>query len=229
MSASALNFDGKPARRKVLIVDDHPIFREGLAQSINREQDLVVCGEAEDARQAMQHVDKLEPDLVMIDITLPGKSGLELIKDLRAAHPELPLLAVSMHDEFLYASRILRAGARGYVMKQETPQTLLQAIRLVLEGGIFVSDRMSARILENYSIQRPLGCSSPIEQLTDREFEIFHLIGLGRDNHAIAAQLHLSLKTVAVHQVNIRRKLNLTSTPDLIRFALRWEGAHPEG
>jgi DNA-binding NarL/FixJ family response regulator len=227
MTSPSLHHNPQRPRRKVLIVDDHPIFREGLAQSINREQDLLVCGEAEDAGQGLDHVSKLGPDLVIVDITLPGKSGLELIKDLQAAQPELPLLAVSMHDELLYASRILRAGARGYVMKQETPQTLLHAIRHVLDGGIYVSDRMSARILENFSIRRAPGSTSPIEQLSDREFEIFHLVGLGRDNAAIAAQLHLSQKTVAVHQANIRRKLNLVSAPDLIRFALRWEGAHP--
>ena len=172
-------------------------------------------------------VERARPDLVIIDITLPGKSGLELIRDLRAIYPNLPLLAVSMHDESLYASRILRAGARGYVMKQESPQTLLQAIRRVLGGGIFVSARMSAQILETYSGQRPrAGFSSPIDQLSNREFEIFHLVGQGRNNHEIATQLHLSLKTVAVHEANIRRKLNLSTLSDLIRFAVRWEGVN---
>jgi DNA-binding NarL/FixJ family response regulator len=150
---------------------------------------------------------------------------LELIKDVRAMSPALPLLAVSMHDESLYASRTLRAGARGYVMKQEKPQTLLQAIRHVLAGGIYVSNRMSAHILESYSGQRPAAANSPIEQLTDREFEVFHLVGQGRNNTEIAEQLHLSLKTVAVHQANIRRKLSLLTSSDLIRFAVRWQSA----
>jgi DNA-binding NarL/FixJ family response regulator len=215
---------GSP-RRTILIVDDHPIFREGLTQSINRQPNLTVCGEAENAAQALQVVAKHRPDLVITDITLPGKSGLELIKDLHAADPELPLLAVSMHDESLYAARILRAGARGYVMKQETPQTLLEAIRHVLDGRIYVSQRMAAQILESYSGKHLRSSASPIEQLTDREFEVFHLIGHGRNNQEIAAQLHLSLKTVAVHQGNIRRKLNLVSSSELIRFAIRWEGA----
>lgn len=225
MRQTLLNVGSGQPRRKILIVDDHPIFREGLAQSISREQGLVVCGEAEDASQAMECVGKLGPDLVMVDITLPGKSGMELIKDLHALYPALPILAVSMHDESLYASRILRAGARGYVMKQETPQTLLEAVHRVLDGGIYVSPRMSAQILESYSGQRIRESTSPIEQLSDREFEIFHLVGLGRNNHEIALQLHLSLKTVGVHQANIRRKLNLANLSDLIRFAVRWEGA----
>jgi DNA-binding NarL/FixJ family response regulator len=209
----------------ILIVDDHPIFREGLTQSINRQPDLMVCGEAENAPQALAAVTQHKPDLVIVDITLPGKSGLELIKDLHAIHPDLPLLAVSMHDESLYAARILRAGARGYVMKQETPQTLLHAISQVLAGGIYVSPRMAAQILESYSGRKLSASTSPIEQLTDREFEIFHLVGHGRKNQDIAQQLHLSLKTVAVHQGNIRRKLNLRSSSDLLRFAVRWEGA----
>lgn len=219
---------GRP-RRKILIVDDHPIFREGLTQSIERQTDLAVCGEAEDAPAASQAVAKLHPDLVIVDITLPGKSGLELIKDLHAAYPDLALLAVSMHDESLYAARILRAGARGYIMKQETPPTLLQAIRQVLDGKIYVSEKMSAQILESYySAHRPATHTSPIEQLSDREFEIFHLVGQGRKNEEIAEQLHLSAKTVSVHQGNIRRKLNLESASDLIRFAMRWEDARRE-
>ena len=216
------------ARRRILLVDDHPIFREGLSQSINRELDLIVCGEAEDAAAALELIGKAKPDLVIVDITLPGKTGLELIRDLRALHPHLALLVVSMHEELLYASRILRAGARGYVMKQETPQRLLYAIRQVLDGGIYVSERMSAQILESYSKPHVPGGDSPIETLTDREFEVFHLVGLGRKNREIAEQLHVSLKTVAVHQSNIRRKLTLVSSSDLIRFAVRWEAAQGE-
>jgi DNA-binding NarL/FixJ family response regulator len=225
MTAKYLNVGTGQPRRRVLIVDDHPIFREGLSQSINRQQDLTVCGEAENATEALQFVERSRPDLVIVDLTLPGKSGLELIRDFRALYPELALLVVSMHDESLYASRILRAGARGYVMKHESPQKLLQAIRQVLAGGIYVSEKMSAQILETYSGQRVRLSHSPIEQLSDREFEVFHLVGQGRNNQEIAAQLHLSLKTVAVHQANIRRKLNLGSSSDLIRFAVRWEGA----
>jgi DNA-binding NarL/FixJ family response regulator len=216
---------GLPHRRNILLVDDHPIFCEGLSQSLGREPDLAVCGEAPDASQALEAVGRLRPDLVIVDITLPGKSGLELIKDLRALYPSLPMLAVSMHEESLYAARILRAGARGYVMKQEPPQTLLRAIRQVLDGGIYVSQRMSAQILETFSGQRPATSRSPIETLTDREFEIFHLVGQGRQNHEIADQLHLTLKTVVVHQGNIRKKLQLQNSADLLRFAMSWEEA----
>lgn len=225
MKSSLLNLATESPRRKVFLVDDHPIFREGLSQSINREPDLLVCGEAEDAPSALDLISKLRPDLAIVDITLPGKTGLELIKDLRAIYPDLPLLAVSMHEESLYASRILRAGARGYVMKQETPQKLLQAIRHVLGGGIYVSERMSAQILESYSRRRLPAEGSPVEALSDREFEVFHLVGQGRTDQDISAQLHLSLKTIAVHRTNIRRKLNLASSSDLLRFAVRWEGA----
>ncbi len=225
VKTNLLSVDRGQRRRSILIVDDHPIFREGLTQSISREADLAVCGEAETAAEALDAVQRCKPDLVIVDLTLPGKSGLELIKDLRALSPQLPLLVVSMHEESLYASRILRAGARGYVMKQESPRILLQAIRHVLEGGIYVSERMSAQILETYSGQRARTTTSPIEQLSDREFEIFHLVGQGQNNQEIAKQLHLSLKTVAVHQANIRRKLNLTNSSDLIRFAVRWEAA----
>jgi DNA-binding NarL/FixJ family response regulator len=225
MTAKLLNVDTGRPRWNILIVDDHPIFREGLCQSINRQQDFTVCGEAENAAQALDCVQRLRPDLVIVDLTLPGKSGLELIRDLQALHPDLAVLVVSMHDESLYAARVLRAGARGYVMKQESPQILLQAIRQVLAGGIYVSEKMSAQILESYSGRRVQSSTSPIEQLSDREFEVFHLIGLGRNNQNIADQLHLSFKTVAVHQANIRRKLNLGSSSDLIRFAVRWESA----
>jgi DNA-binding NarL/FixJ family response regulator len=229
MTQNPLEVSKGRTRRSILIVDDHPIFREGLTQSIDRQPDLTVCGEAEDAIKASQAVAALHPDLVIVDITLPGKSGLELIKDLHAAYPDLALLAVSMHDESLYAARILRAGARGYVMKQETPQTLLHAIQQVLEGRIYVSERMSAQILESYySAHRAANSASPIEQLSDREFEIFHLVGQGRKNEEIAQQLHLSTKTVSVHQGNIRRKLSLKNASDLIRFAMRWEDARAE-
>jgi DNA-binding NarL/FixJ family response regulator len=223
-AARLLNVGAAHPRREILIVDDHPIFREGLTQSINREPDLVVSGEAENAPQAMEFIARRCPSLAIVDITLPGKSGLELIKDLRALYPHLQVLAVSMHDESLYAARILRAGARGYVMKQEAPPILLRAIHHVLTGGIYVSERMSAQILESFSGRSVEGHSSPIEQLSDREFEVFHLIGQGLKNQDIAAQLHVCLKTVAVHQTNIRKKLNLETTSDLIRFAIRWEG-----
>ena len=210
-----------PAKR-ILIVDDHPMMRTGLAQLINHEPDLKVTAEADTAGQAINLVTKQKFDLALLDISLPDKNGLELIKDIRAIHPDLPLLVVSMHDEMIYASRVLRAGGRGYIMKQEGGRKFLQAIRQVLGGNIFVSEKMSARILENFSGQQTKDSSSPVQQLSDREFEVFQLIGDGVGTRAISEQLHLSVKTVEVHRANIKEKLGLKTATELVRFAVRW-------
>src|SRR5262249_26033298 len=180
-------------RKKIFIVDDHPVFRDGLVGLVKREADLTVCGEADNAPQALAAIERLKPDLVLVDIGLPGKSGLELIKDLQAPHPDTVVLVISMHDETLYARRVLRPGGRGYIMKQEGPENMLRAIRQVLSGRAYVSDRMSGRILDSFS-GRPAKATSPIAQLTDREFEILQLIGQGKDSHAISKQLNLSFK-----------------------------------
>src|SRR6185312_14354778 len=209
-------------KKRILIVDDHPMMRQGLAQLIGAENDLAICGEAENAEQALDAIKPLKPDLVLADISLPGKNGLELIKDFQAIQPELPVLVISMHDESLYAERVLRAGGRGYIMKQEGGKKLMDAIRQVLEGKIYVSQKMSADILEMFSGRRSGGESSPVEKLTDREFEVFQLIGQGKATRDIAAQLHLSMKTVDVHRTNIKGKLKLKSAAELIRFAVRW-------
>ena len=208
-------------RKRIFIVDDHPVFREGLVVLVEREADLAVCGEADNAPQALANIERLKPDLVLVDIGLPGRSGLELIKDLRAVLPEIAVLAISMHDETLYAERVLRAGGRGYLMKQEGPERTLQAIRQVLDGQISVSGKMSARILDALSNRRAK-TNSPIARLTDREFEILQLIGRGKDSHAIAEQLHLSVKTVDAHRGNIKEKLELESGTELICYAARW-------
>jgi DNA-binding NarL/FixJ family response regulator len=210
------------ATRKILIVDDHPMMREGLRGIIKGETDLEICGEAENAHQALQLLTKLKPDLVLLDITLPGKNGLELIKDIKVMYPLLPMLVLSMHDESLYAERVLRAGAGGYITKQQRPQALLSAMRQVLAGRTYVSEEVSERILKHLS-GRAVMTASPLEALTDREFEIFQLIGEGESTAQIAKHLHLSPKTVAVHYANIRRKLKLAAYPDLIRFAVRLE------
>ena len=210
--------------RRILIVDDHPMMREGLAQLIEHEADLCAAGQANDAAQALTTIDKDKPDLVILDISMPDKSGLELIKDIQALHPQLPVLVLSMHDESLYAERVLRAGGRGYIMKQEGGKKLMEAIRQVLNGKIYVSERMSAKILELFSGHRPEH-HSPIEQLTDREFEVFQLIGQGQGTRQIAERLHLSIKTVEVHRGNIKKKLELKTGTDLVRFAVRWAEA----
>ena len=209
-------------KKKVLLVDDHPMMRQGLAQLINQQADLMVCAEAGDASDAMKLVDLLKPDLAMVDISLGGKSGLELIKDLQALHPEVPGLVMSMHDEALYAERMLRAGARGYVMKQAGGETVLQAIRQVLSGKVYVSERMSAKILDVFSGRRAHHSSSSIENLTDREFEVFELIGEGCTPRQIAECLHIGGKTVDTHRGNIKKKLLIQSGTALVQHAVRW-------
>ncbi len=209
-------------KQRILIVDDHPMLRHGLAQLINSEPDLTVCCEADTARQALAAIGQSKPDLALVDISLPDKSGLELIKDLHALYPELRVLVVSMHDESLYAERVLRAGGRGYLMKQEGGKKLMEAIRHVLSGQIYVSEKMSARILEIFSGGRRDGTGSPVGRLTDREFEVFQLIGQGKGTREIAGHLKLSVKTVEVHRARIKEKLGIKSATDLVRFAVRW-------
>src|SRR6266568_4330035 len=208
-------------RNKIFIVDDHPVFREGLAGLIRAEADLTVCGEANSAPQALTAIERLKPDLVLVDIGLPGRSGLELIKDIRAVRSETAVLVISMHGETLYAERVLRAGGRGYIMKQEGPEKILQAIRHVLSDQLYLSGKMSVRILEAFSGRRAR-TSSPIGRLTDRELEILQLLGQGKDSHAIAKQLHLSFKTVDAHRGHIKEKLNLRTGTELIVYAARW-------
>ena len=222
MSVKATQRGG--TRKRILVVDDHPILREGLLQSINREPDLVVCGEAEDAHQTLEAISKLKPDLVLVDIGLPGKSGFELVKDVRIAHPELPVLVLSMHDESLYAERVLRAGARGYIMKQERPGKLIEAIRTVLDGKAYVSEKMASRILDVFSGRRPKGSRVPMERLTDREFEILELIGRGKSSREVAKTLHLSVKTVDTHRTHLKGKLKLKSALQLTHYAVCWVG-----
>jgi len=209
-------------RRRILLVDDHPLMRAGLAQLINQQADLVVCGEAGEPAAAGLELARTKPDLILTDITMPGRGGFEFIKDLIASSPDLLILVVSMHDEVIFAERALRAGARGYVMKEAGGENLLAAIRQVLAGQVYLSARMSARALENLSARRPRGSASPIEKLTDREFEVFQLVGLGRSTRDIAGQLHLSPKTVDVHRGHIKKKLGLGDSTALVRHAVRW-------
>ena len=204
------------------MVDDHPIMRQGLALLINHEPDLNACCEAENARQAMEAIAQGKPDLVLADISLPDKNGLELIKDIQAQYPGLPVLVLSMHDESLYAERVLRAGGRGFIMKQEGGKKLMAAIRQVLSGQIYVSEKVSARILEGFSGRHASTGSSPVDKLSDRELEVLELVGEGKGTREIAAQLHLSVKTVEVHRAHIKEKLNLKTAPELVRFAVRW-------
>lgn len=205
-----------------MLVDDHPLMRRGQADLLSREQDLMVCGEAGTAREAMEAIAKLKPDIVLMDMALPDKEGLELIKDIQAVHPGLPVLAMSMQEESLYAARVLRAGGRGYVMKAEGPERLVAAIRTVLSGQIAVSPRMSARILESVAAPSGKVGGGPESKLSDRELEVMRLFGEGWSTEEIAQRLHLSPKTVDVHRMHIKEKLELKTTPEFTRFAIRW-------
>ena len=212
----------KGKKTRILIVDDHPMTRAGLVHLINHQPEMVVYGEAEDAAQALDLLASKRPDLMLIDITLPGKSGLELVKDVKAMHPDLPMLVLSMHDESLYADRVLRAGARGYITKHEGGDKLMGAIRHVLSGRIYVSESMSAHILEIFSGGRTGIDRSSIQKLSDREFEVFEALGEGLSSHEIAKKLHLSAKTVDAHRANIKTKLKINTTAELISFSARW-------
>lgn len=211
----------KPKTR-VLLVDDHPLLRQGLTQMINLEADLTVCGEAEDSPHAFSAVCELTPDAVLVDISLKGGNGIELIKNLKARFPDLPMLVLSMHDESLYAERALRAGARGYIMKEEAPEKVIGAIRKIVAGDIFLSDKMQAKMLQQLASGRAKVVSSPIEYLTDRELEVFRLIGEGRSTRQIAAELHLSVRTVEAYREYIKSKLKLKNSTELVQHAFHW-------
>jgi DNA-binding NarL/FixJ family response regulator len=212
-------------RRRILVVDDHPMTRYGLVHLIGREPDMVVCGEAEDARQAFTVIKALKPDLVVADITMPGKSGLDFVREVQALNPGLPVLVMSMHDEAIYAERVLRAGGRGYIMKSQGGEKVLEAIRRVLEGEVYVSKRMAAIILDGLTRRGPVAGEPRPGLLSDREFEIFQLLGEGLSSKDIAQRLTISVKTVCTHRVHIKDKLRLATGPDLIQHAVRWAAA----
>jgi DNA-binding NarL/FixJ family response regulator len=209
-------------KSKVLVVDDHPIVRQGLALLINRESDLMVCGEAEDARMAMQAIITDKPDIMVVDISLNGPDGLDLLKDIRTRYPELPVLILSMHDESIYAERALRAGAQGYIMKQEASEKVLLALRRILSNEIYVSERIANRMLQRYIGSPGEGRPSSVADLTDRELEVFRLIGEGHSTRQIAEQLHISVKTVESYQAHIKEKLSLRSARELVQHAIQW-------
>lgn len=211
------------SKRKILIVDDHPILRKGLTLLINQEPDLIVCAEAENAQMALEMIESALPDMAIVDISLPGIDGIELIKTLRLRHKDIPVLVVSMHDEALYAERSLRAGARGYIMKQEALEKVLVAIRKVLEGEIFVSDRVTTKMLEKFVSVEGIGeASSPIDLLSNRELTVLRLIGQGYKTRQIAEKLHLSMKTVESYRAHIKEKLKLGDGTDLLKYAIQW-------
>ena len=210
------------AKKRVFLVDDHPIVRQGLTLFINREPDLMVCGEAEDMHGALQAFESAKPNIMILDISLNGPDGLELLKNLRMNHPGMPVLILSMHHESIYAERALRAGANGYVMKQEASEKVLVALRRILSGEIYVSDRIANNMLQHYVRGANLAGNSSVAELSDRELEVFRLIGEGHGTRAIAEALHLSVKTVESYQAHIKEKLSLRSARELVQHAVQW-------
>lgn len=210
-------------QKRIFLVDDHPMVREWLTTHIQHQPDLAVCGEAEDALSAIRKIAAVEPDVVIVDVSLPRRSGIELIKDLKHALPDAAVIVLSMHDEMLYAERALRAGARGYIMKRETTEKIVIAIREVLAGGVYVSDRMKARLAQKFVGGGPPAGESPLSLLSNRELEVFQLLGQGRDTKQIAEELGVNFKTVHAYCGRIKEKLKLTRASELLREAVRWE------
>jgi len=214
--------EGDARRARVLIVDDHPIVTQGLTRLIGQEADLEVCGCAADVPSALGAIAALKPDVAIVDLSLGSASGLQLIKDCKVRHPELPILVLSMHDEVLYAERVLRAGAKGYVMKKDTPETVLAALRRVLGGTIYLSNHMASRLLQGMVGARPVAPSSLVGLLSDRELEVFEHLGRGVGTQQIAEILHLSPKTVETHRAHIKEKLQLKTATELFQHAMNW-------
>jgi DNA-binding NarL/FixJ family response regulator len=210
------------ARRKVVVVDDHPVFLRGLVQLIQQESDLVVCGEAETAAQAMQVIAARSPDIVVTDISLKDSDGIELLKDIRAHYPQLPVLMLSLYDETLYAERALRAGARGYIMKQEAADKVMMAIRRVLNGDVFISENLSTKMLSRFTGSKRRKITSPVELLSDRELQVFRLLGHGKSTVQIANQLRRSVSTVETYRANIKLKFKLRNASELVQQAVHW-------
>jgi DNA-binding NarL/FixJ family response regulator len=209
-------------RARLLLVDDHPMVRERLAEVINREPDLTVSGEAEDRHEALEEIRAHPPDLAIVDLKLKSSDGLELIKDIRNRWPKLPMLVVSMHDESLYAERVIRAGAQGYITKQEATRKILQAIRRVLEGGIYLNEKTASNIIGRLASHGSPVSATPAEILADREFQVFELTGQGLNTHEIARRLHVAVKTVETYRARIKEKLKLKDASDLLQSAILW-------
>ena len=208
-------------KKSVFVVDDHPLLRQGLALMIDREPDLMVCGEAEEAQAALKEVAARKPDILIVDISLKGPDGIDLLKNLRALYPDLPVLILSMHDESIYAERALRARANGYIMKQEATEKVLVAIRRILAGDIYLSEKMANKLLHQYVSGPARNEQSRLSALSDRELEVFRQIGEGRSTREIAENLHLSIKTVETYQAHIKEKLSLRTGRELVQHAIQ--------
>lgn len=208
--------------RRVLLVEDHPIVRQGLTELIEQEPDLSVCGVAASVPEALQAIAAEQPDIALVDLSLQDTSGIELIKDIKARQPQLPVLVLSMHDETLYAERALRAGARGYIMKEEATERVMTAIRKVLSGEIYLSERMSARLVSKLVDGPPTTGGAPVERLSDRELQVFEMIGRGIGTRQIAEALHISVKTIETHRERIKTKMRLANNSELVQHAMQW-------
>ncbi len=218
-----------PVRHQILVVDDHPIVREGLRRLIDQEKDLAVCGEAETVAEAELAIRDLKPDLVIVDITLKQGDGIDLVKESRASYPQLPILVLSMHDEVIYAERVVSAGANGYIMKQADSDELLRAMRRVLGGGTYVSEAIGNSMVRNLASGGRQVASNPIERLSDRELQILQMIGTGLSTRQVAEALGLSKKTVESHRERIKRKLHLATGSQLVQYALNWSDKSDAG
>lgn len=207
---------------RIYIVEDHPLVRQGLSQVVASEADMEICGEAEDSPAAIRGVGEANPDAIIVDISLKGANGLELIKNLKAIHEDIPILVFSMHDETIYAQRALRAGAKAYVMKKESPSKVVDAIRKIIQGEIYVSPSVSDQVLHQI-VNGPGNVStSPVDRLTDRELEVVQLIGRGLSSREIAESLHLSVKTIESHRAHVKEKLSLRNATELVQFSVQW-------
>jgi len=217
-------------KKRIFIVDDHPIVRDGLITLINHQQDLGVCGEAEDAAQALKSISELKPEVIIVDIGLKSSDGIELTKSIKARYPRLPVIVLSIHDESVYAERALRAGAQAYLMKEVVSENIVTAIRTVLSGEIYVSNTMGKKLLRKMAAAGNVDTiSAPIDSLSDRELEIFRLIGQGYKPSKIAESMHLSVKTVETYRARIKDKLNLANADELLRYAIQWVSSKHEG
>lgn len=206
---------------QIVVVDDHPVVLEGMVRLIEQEKDLCVCAQCEDAPEALEAITRTDPDLAVIDLSLKSHDGLELIKDLQVRFPELPVLVVSMHQELIYAERALKAGAKGYLMKSEATEEIIKAIRRIMSGKTYLSDKMNSVLMEKYIAGGSAG-ASPLDRLTDRELEVFERIGRGFATKEIAEALTISIKTVESHRLHILEKLNLNNSRELFQYALQW-------
>jgi DNA-binding NarL/FixJ family response regulator len=215
-------------KKRIFIVDDHPIVRDGLITLINHQQDLRVCGEAEDAAQALKSISELKPEVVIVDISLKSSDGIELTKNIKALYPRLPVIVLSIHDESVYAERALRAGAQAYLMKEVVSENIVTAIRTVLSGEIYVSNTMGKKLLRKLAAGKAHTISAPMDSLSDRELEIFRLIGQGYKPSKIAQSMHLSVKTVETYRARIKEKLNLADADELLRYAIQWVSSASE-